>query len=141
MLQEHLGRSQTEGVGRTCTRTKFCSERNAEPSGKRETLAIESAQSFERRVYNETAKRVARGELFRQGKRKFSDGAEGTHGEAKRRGIFSAEAETSCNAEAKKGIKAEPRAVGSSRMMVFTHKLRKRESALGRIGAYFAQSF
>ena len=79
--------------------------------------------------------------FFGKEKRKFSDGAEGTHGEAKRRGIFSAEAETSCNAEAKKGIKAEPRAVGSSRMMVFTHKLRKRESALGRIGAYFAQSF
>mgnify|MGYP001127482003 CR=1 FL=1 len=52
--------------------------------------------------------------------RKFPNGAEGTCGKAKQRGIFSAEAETSCNAEAKKGTEAEPRAVGSSQMMVFT---------------------
>ena len=96
----------------------FGEERRAER--KEGDLAVESAQSFERRVYNETAKRVARENFFGKAKREFSNGAEGAHGKAKRRRIFSAEAETSCNAEAKRGNEAEPRAVGSSRMMVFT---------------------
>ena len=92
----------------------------AAPSGRRKFRAIGSAQSFERRVYNETAKRVAWKELFRRGKPQFSTEAAGTYGGSKAEKNFFGKAETSCNAEAEKAFKAEPRAVGTSGMMVFT---------------------
>ena len=120
-------RPHTGGVGQICAQAKFSARRRAVPGRKRDLREIGSAQSFERRVYNDTAKRIYRGKRILSGAAQIFERTAKAYGEGKAERVFFSEAETSCNAEGRMRRKAEPWAVWSFRMMVFTGTPKARE--------------